>query len=594
MPVKNRENSTDVNRGRFVLFTIVLCVVAMSLGSYIRFPAGDSWTHGWTVAQWLQGDLVLNDWASAIALPQQIIGWIIHWGSDNLSWARLSVITALISVLGCAIAARLPSRLFPQWRKLHEWAPLLTILILAQTFTIKIAAGFMTDGYYLFFLAASLYLLIGAMQDSESQSNAQWVRKWIGFAALATLAALQRTHGVLLLLIVPAWILLTQIILPVKKRSDESRAVPSKNWWLPLILTVIGLVFSLWVITLNGFAPARSSEVALEMRQFWTGQSMSFPGILRDRMWLIFGILQHLGLALFPIVLLVRIRKSRDEKPEINTKSKKVVNLWYVIIGAVFIVGVLASCFLPDQLGVSQLFPYVGNSLTEEGFGPRTATLALTAHHEFPEVIRMILTILGSVGGLALIWLASRLDGFRKINWRSTSTLIGLIGLAHLFLVLINIHFFDRYLLPLMPFAFIWLAPILKDVSPKIRLNAWVFTLLMLGFSIWGTSDYLRWTGAKWDISNKARVEGISSDEIVCGYEPDGFLNFENENYPGLGFTERPAIGVWWVDRLGLGIMPEYVVFEKGADPSGTMWEGYVPTEIENERMQIWTRSNPL
>ena len=590
MPGKEQENSTDLKRGRFALFTIALCVVAMSLASYIRFPAGDSWTHGWTVEQWLKGNFVLNDWASAVALPQQIFGWVIHIGAENVSWSRLAVLTALVTMVGCVLGARLPSRLYPQYKELHDWAPLFAIIMIAPTFSMKIAAGFMTDGYYLFFMTASLYMLAGVLADNKDQTNAQRTRKWIGFATLATLAALQRTHGVLLLLIVPIWVLLTRIVAPDKNKSGDGIGAEGSRWWLPVILSVIGLIFSLWVLSLKDFAPARSSEVTSEMLDFWTGQLMSWPGLIKDRLWLIFGILQHFGLAVLPISILTRYRMSRLEKESssANGKKRKVINYWYVIFGAIFIAGVFACYFDSDKLGVAKLFPYLGNSLTDEGFGPRAATLAMTAHHELSTTLRVILTILGSIGGLNLIWLISRMVRLSKINWRSPVTLFGIIGLAHLFLILVNIHFFDRYLLPLIPFVFIWLTPVLKDINRRQRIFGWVLTCLFLIFSIWGTADFLRWTGAKWDIANQAHAAGIQPNEIVCGYEPDGYFNFTNQTYRELNSLQRFPGDIWWVDRLGLMIGPEYVVFEKGADRSNSsMWAGYVPTEIENDVMQV-------
>jgi hypothetical protein len=576
------ENSTDLLRGNFALFTLALCVVAISLASYIRFPAGDSWTHGWAVAEWMKGNFVLNDWASAIALPQQVLGWLVHVGTDNLSWSRLSILTALVTVLGCALAARLPARLYPQWPHLQEWAPLFTFIMLAPTFTMKIAAGFMTDGYYLFFLAASLYMLLSVLDEKSELGNVDWIRKWIGFVSLATLASLQRTHGLLILLIVFLWVLFAKILKPGKV-ADKKFA----GWrgWLPVGLTALGLLISIPIIYYPGFAPARSSEVTLEMLGFWA-KNLNPPGFSALRPTLIIAVLTHFGLAMIPIALIARIMRSAEEK----SKGKKIPNWWYVALGGIFILLILAGWSTRMKNGLDIWFPYAGNSLTVQGFGPRIDTIALTAGHQMNVFVRIILTVLSILGGITLIWLISRTARIKNINWRSPSTLIGLIGLAHLGLIFLNENFFDRYLIPLMPFALMWLAPLIKDAQPKVRLLIWILTLALFGFSMWGTADYLKWSGAKWDITNKALATGISSREIVCGYEPDGYYNFSNETYPGLEFTTRYPSDIWWIDRLGLNIDPDYVVFEKGANPSGTPWEGYVPTEIENDLMQVWKR----
>ncbi|MCX6646652.1 MAG: hypothetical protein NTY09_09865 [bacterium] len=585
MPSNKHEYPTDLLRGQFALFTLALCAVAMILASYIRFPAGDSWTHGWTVAEWMKGNFVLNDWASAIALPQQVLGWLVHIGTENLSWSRLAIVTALVTVLGCALAGRLPARLYPQWPQLQEWAPLFTFIMLAPTFTMKIAAGFMTDGYYLFFLVSSLYMLLSILDETSQFSNFDWIRKWVGFVSLATLSALQRTHGLLILLIVMLWVLIAKIIKPgkiVDKRFEGWRG------WLPVGLSALGLLISIPIIYHPGFAPERSSEVTTEMLEFWTW-NLNLPGFnalgptVSDKLH-IFAVLTHFGLAIIPIALIARMKRSGEER----SKGNKVTNWWYVALGGAFILLMLSEWSTCVKNGLDIWFPYAGNSLTVQGFGPRFRTIALTAGYQLNVIVRIILTVLSILGGITLLWLISRTARIKGINWRSPSTLMGLIVLVHLGLIFINEYFFDRYLLPLMPFALMWLAPLIKDVQPKARLPIWIITLALFGFSMWGNADYLKWSGAKWDITNKALATGISSHDIVCGYEPDGYLDFNNETYPGLEFTNRWPTDIWWVDRLGLDIRPYYVVFEKGANPSSTVWERFVPTDIENDVMQVW------
>lgn len=583
-PKKKEEPVPEKKIGQFTLFSILMCVAAASLGSFIYFPAGDSWTQGWTVQEWMDGNFVLNDWASALALPQQILGWAINIGSDSVSWSGLSILTALVTMLGCLLAARLPARLFPQWPGLTEWAPLFTFVLLAPTFTMKIAAGFMTDGYYLFFLAASMYILLGIIVNPPRWSNSEWTWKWLGFATLATLAALQRTHGLLLLFVVAIWVLVAKIIRPGDE-TDEN----FKGWrgWFPVIISILGFAFALAVLKYPGFAPARTSEVTLEMRRFWE-ELFASPGLALLRPDLLVGILQHFGLAMLPVIFIARMQKAKEER----AGGKKVVNWWYVTLGTLFIILMFMEWTNRFKAGAGIWFPYSPNSLSPEGFGPRSDTLVLTAGHELATWIRFILTVLGTCGGIFLAWLLSRTVRLKGVNWRSPGTLIALIGLAHIAIIFVNKNFFDRYLLPMMPFALMWLAPLLKNTPAKSRLPLWILTLALLAFSLWGTADFLGWTRAKWDISNKAREMGMPANQIVVGYDVDGIFNYSNETYPGLVFEGRPNIGVWWVDRLGMRNQPYYIVFEEGADPSGTFWKNYIRTEISNDRMRVW--ANPV
>ena len=573
-----KKKTPEPSPRRFNPLAPVLFLVAGVAAVFINFPPGDSWTHGWTVDQWLMGNFVLNDWSSAVALPQQVLGWLVNLGAENVQWWRLSLLTAIVTVAAILIAADLPRKLFPDWTNIGKWTPLFAIVILATPFALKIGAGFMTDGYYFLLLTGSLWILIDLTTRPTEHTDSQWFMKWGLYGLLAIAAALQRSHGFFLLLIPTLWILFAKVF--------DRDPVRREGWSTPrtahaFMVCVLGLIVGLLILMVPSLSPARSGEVTKEVALFWTGRLMPYPELAYDRFKLVFGIIEHLGLALLPIALLARRQRSSDEQK----LKRKPINWWYVI-GAT----VLVAFVFKFMMSVAQVFPYLGNSVTEEGFGPRSATIALTSGAEMDNSIRLVLTFFATLGGVYLIWLLSRTVRLTGINWRAPSTLIGLIGLAHLGIVFLNPHFFDRYLLPIMPFCFIWLAPLLKDAKPGARLTGWVIAVLLLAWSVYGTYDALNWTKAKWDIAAELRADGIPSSQIVGGYEVDGFYNYTNENYPGMEFGDDPMLP-WWVDRLGLEISPDFIVTEIGAMPEGPSFINYQPSEFENSRMMVWYNS---
>ena len=555
----------------FLHFSIALIVLSAIAAAFINFPPGDSWTQGWIVQQWLHGHFIFNDWASTLALPQQILGWVINLGSSDVIWSRLSILTAIVTVLGCLISAMLPSMLFPQWPRLKDWAPLLAIVAIAPTFTMEIAAGFMTDGYYLFFLAWSLFILLKILNEKE-HSDSLWIGRWIGFGVLATLAATQRTHGVVLLAVVAIWLFFARI------RSNADPKWAGWRGWFAVGMCALGLIVSFAILLNPAFKTARAGEVQSEIIHFWLLRSIGPGELLKDRFTLLFGIFQHFGFALLPIALIARLDRSSIERQS----GKQTGSWWYVIFGAIFIMLTLGL-----YAAQHALFPYIGNSLTPEGFGDRADTIALTASHTMSQALRLTLTVIGTIGGMVLIWILSRTVKFRGIDWRAPSTLIGLLGIAHLGLVLLNPNFFDRYLVPLIPFAFCWLAPILKDAPPKARTIGWAIVVVALVWSVAGTVDSLSWTKAKWDLALETRAKGISENQICAGYEADGFYSYQvgtpRPLWPRGKFGSPP----WWVEKLALPILPKYVIVEKGAKSSGTFWDGYAPTGISNDRMEV-------
>lgn len=568
----------------YTAFCVILLIAGIIPAAYINFPAGDSWTHGWTVEQWINGNHELNDWSSALALPQQVAGWLFNLGRQTVSWTGLSILTWIVTSIGLLIAALLPWKLYPDKKQIRDWAPLFAITMLATSFTLKISAGFMTDGYYFLLLVIALWLLIDSVMAFRSTGGSSFFIKWILYAFIGMLAALQRSHGFLLLLLPIVWILITKIF-PNKDSSEKH----NKRWaWGAFYILVSGFVIAIAVNGIDSLVPARSAEVGEEVKTFWLMETMPFKSLLRDRWDLAFGIMQHLGWALMPVALIARLEKTRQEKDT----GKKTINWWYVIPGAMFM---LYTFIIWGSNG--RMFPYLENSMTADGFGPREFTIALISGNKLPDSIRATLTLFGTGGGVILIYLLSRTVTLKNIDWKSPQALIGLIGLGHLGILFLNPHFFDRYLLPLLPFCLVWLAPILAESPARSRLGGWILVVLFMGFNLWGTRDSLDWTKSKWDLENELISGGIPSSSIVGGYEVDGYYNFSNENY-----VQANKMGVpveyeiygqmvqvpWWVGRLGLHITPDVIICENGSDVSGTPYEAYIKTDISNERMTAW------
>ena len=549
-------------------------VIAAVCGSCINFPAGDSWTHAWTVQLWLDGDGSYNNWASAKAYPQQWIGWLAHVGNTTeVDWSRLSVLTAIFTTLGALIAARLPALYFPEYKRLNDWSPLFAVVILSMSFTMKAGAGFMTDGYYFFLLCCALWLIPFIVRISKSLPNYTFLISCLIFAG--TIASMQRSHGYLLMLFPALWIGMRFMYSKAKKID-----LPASSS-LHLAAAIGMIPISMFLLHVDIPDPARSSEVMTELKNFWTVKDSSYGELAKDRGLLIFGMLQHLGMVLLPVSIVARLQMWMEQR---DTEGKNKVNWWYVGFGAVFMILTF------HQWGVQErMFPFIPNSITPEGFGPRSDTLAVTEGSMMSEWIRTSLTLLGTGGGVVLIWLLSRTFTLKDIDWTSPRVLAAVIGLGHAGIVLLNPHFFDRYLLPLIPFLLIWLAPAIGRAKPQSRQGSWILVTLYFVFSMWGTIDYLDWTKSKWELTNEALDRGVPAEYIIAGYEVDGFYTFENDNYPEPGLPWHPLTGVvpWWVSRVGLPNMPVWVLVEDESNLRGTVYEGYVESDIRDDRMMF-------
>jgi len=386
------------------IFYPVLIILSVIAGAFINFPHGDSWTHGWVVKEWLHGNFVFNDWSTAIALPQQILGWIVHIGADEVQWWRLSILTAIVTTSACYIAAQLPYRLFPQFPELKKWIPAFTLVMLAPTFTLKVGAGFFTDGYYLLLLASALWVLAKIINDRDSMNPGQWTMWWGIFTILATLSVLQRTHGLVLLILVGLWALVIYGL--TGNRKDESR--PAWTGWIPVIFCAAGVIVTALIMKNPALHPARAAEIGTEVQRFWQGDSiyadheMTTMEIITDRLWLIFSIVQYMGLAILPLAIgwkLAGLTKKTDKKEQ----EVKVVNWPVVIVGGIIVFFTFLRWMNGEKWELTELYPYYGNSLTPEGFGAKKVALALTKLHTMSDGFRFLLTVLSTTGSCILV-----------------------------------------------------------------------------------------------------------------------------------------------------------------------------------------------
>lgn len=177
---------------------------------------------------------------------------------------------------------------------------------------------------------------------------------------------------------------------------------------------------------------------------------------------------------------------------------------------AVSITALTAAYF---GLARSELFPFLGNILTPWGAMPGTVL------GEAPLVLgirtRVLLTI---AGGLGAAWLVSRA---MVLGRSSASTLLTLFTLASFGIMLTSPHVFDRYLLILLPWAFLAGAAPSTDAP---RWNAGLAVLAVFGLLCFGSmSDWLAWNSARWSLGRRAVASGIPATDIEGGFEWDGW-----------------------------------------------------------------------
>jgi len=110
---------------------------------------------------------------------------------------------------------------------------------------------------------------------------------------------------------------------------------------------------------------------------------------------------------------------------------------------------------------------------------------------------------------------------------------------------MLDVHFFDRYFLPLLPFVLVVLFTFTPTpFSVKHKSVALGILMIMATFSVGATHDYLSWNRARWKALTYLTGQlAVSPNEINGGFEFNGWHRPVKER------TYGQFKSWWWVDQ---------------------------------------------
>ncbi len=125
------------------------------------------------------------------------------------------------------------------------------------------------------------------------------------------------------------------------------------------------------------------------------------------------------------------------------------------------------------------------------------------------------------------LWLG-RLRELGAAFKRAEVRLLAFAALPQFALLSLGPRLYDRYLLPLIPFALLWASRAAPENSPAPagRGTGWgpALALLFFSWSVLGTWDYLNWNSAKWEAGRRAPEFGIPRNELKNGWDWEGLF----------------------------------------------------------------------
>jgi 4-amino-4-deoxy-L-arabinose transferase-like glycosyltransferase len=266
--------------------------------------------------------------------------------------------------------------------------------------------------------------------------------------------------------------------------------------------------------------------------------------------------LPYLGLYALPMVVIMpwwrRLRGWRTEQIGI-------AKVYTVLLSVAFVAALAAAGIL---LGDKVMVPTGGNIIYNCGLGPATLkdTYCLGMRDSIPVAgpgFWTVVSVIGFVSGAILVMLLARMvwETLRSLRDQTdrNERSISLLCLTAFVMLIIPICFtaslttlLDRYILIAIPFLLV--IPLVvggRGFRPaRIQLAlATIALLLIAGFSVAGTHDYLSWNRARWKaLDSLTRKDKIDPKDIDGGYEFNGWYTWPNTWVPQFGSSKS-----WWV-----------------------------------------------
>jgi hypothetical protein len=457
-----------------LLIWIISIFIVNPLGD---FPLNDDWAYGLDVFHLSQeGKLILNDWPAMTLIAQVLWGSLVTF-IFGFSFTVLRISSLFIGLFSVWIFYKI--LIFSGISKKISMGGALLLMFTPLFF--NAAFTFMTEVYFLFSLNLSILYFL---KFFKSEQNKDLVLGTL-FVLITTLI---RQPGIIL------GFAFTFVFLLNKKIGKRHLIIAL----IPTIVSLIGyLGYTVW-LKYNFSMPNYRGMGSLVSHLIKTPLSFYLNQFILTVM--------YLGLFSLPITFLLL--------PKIIINYK-----WYekLIIIVLFVI--------PLSLGLFKGFP-CGNIIYNLGLGPKLLKDGFWGNNIHPMIPEWGMRIIRLI---SLFSAAVVFTHFIKKPLKSTSRIYKIscsparfsraLCITFFFLyftfILLNLTFFDRYTLPLIPSIFLILLPLNFNYL-RNRLIFITTIAFYAVFCITATHDYVSWNRARWkaidQLTNKMKIEKTKID----------------------------------------------------------------------------------
>ncbi|MDJ0648654.1 MAG: glycosyltransferase family 39 protein [Xenococcaceae cyanobacterium MO_188.B19] len=486
------------------------------------FPLNDDWAYAQSVKYFLDtGKFQLPGWAVANLLPQVFFG-VLFCLPFGFSFTALRFSTLTMGLLG-VIATYLLLKEISLNRRL---AILGAFLIIFNPIYFGLSNTFMTDVPHYTVSVLSLYLFcVGLKKDSLK------------------IIILSLVFGLIALLIrqVTGALLCGCAVTYIFKYKAQIQS------WIKATLLFIFIPLAIQSIFSDIFWPKDFGHYGAKEEQFVSQLTSVHTEIVGHFIYFALCASLYLGFFLFPLLVVVFDFKFKQIKSRINKKI--------FLSSSIFLFTIIGLWLL----SIDKQMPINGNVINKWGLGPLTLrdTLLSSAKEALPnswEFFWILVTIL-SIIGAALLILFIALSAYQfffdlEFTWLTRSQAMVNTSTAFIYFLPLGLSFFfDRYLLLFLPLLMSIILCFLGDINQfKIENKTFYLSLIAIliigGFTIASTHDYLSWNRIRWQAINQVMQEKeIAPNYIDGGFEFNGWYLYNPEQNI---YQKRKRKEVWW------------------------------------------------
>lgn len=478
---------------RRISFPVLLALLWMAsiliVNPIGEFPLNDDWAFAQGVYNLVEkGQLILGDWP-AITLVAQLFWGALFCKIFGLSLTVLRISTLISSFIGVMAFYGIARQI----TRNKEIAGLASLVLFFNPLYFSLSFTFMTNVHFL----CSFLLAFWFLAKNIERPNLQF---WALGTLFCVITTLIRQSG----LAIPFIFMLLGWIQAKRNFSDILKPV------IPFVLTLAAyLLYMRWL------------EVGTTNPQAVRGVGDLVGGIFKNSPNYYFyrtvSVLLYVGFFLLPFLIAALRPKILSSNRSLMIKGMIGVALLVVLyLGSVFFP--IGNIFYNFGLGPKLLKDtYWGDNITPQL--PETMWRAF----RYPAILGTVIYLFKfpwNFRALRLSLLPGPMQAQRLIR-------LGILMVIGVYIGFLSIspYFFDRYTLPLLAFALLFLLPLTTKLAETYKKIGYAVLFLYAIFSLVGTHHYLSWNRTRWDALTQLMEEkGIAPTHIDGGFEFNAWL----------------------------------------------------------------------